>query len=189
QSEENALDLRQHVTVQDFNALLARSHAAPLTPLGQQQARSLVERLRHTSIEQIYTSPFARALSTAQVLCESFNLVPTVVPELREVLPRPLTERRRTASLRRLFVKSYLGMLWPWGEDETWRAGYRRAKRAWATITEHGAGEVAVVAHSGLNSLILLSLRRSPLWRILSRDLSNGGISIIERRKEEHDAA
>lgn len=182
QSEENILDLRVRTTISDFNELLRRSHAAPLTPTGEQQARAVVERLAEARIERLYTSPFVRALSTATVLGEALGMTPQVVEELREVLARPLNETTRERSLRRLFLRSYIGMLWPRGAEETWLMGYRRAKVAWAKITAEPAQEVAAVAHRGLISLMLLGLRRNHCWQIVERNVGNGGISVVVRR-------
>lgn len=181
QSEENVLDFRAQTTISDFNELLRRSHAAPLTPTGEAQARALVERLAATRIERLYSSPFTRALSTATALGAALGLTPELVEELREVLPRPLSERN-PASLRRMFLRSYAGMLWPGGADETWLMGYRRAKVGWARITADDAQEVAAVSHRALLSLVLLSLRRDRRWIIRARDLRNGGISVVERQ-------
>ena len=183
QSEENVLNMRVRSTITDFNELLRRSHAAPLTPTGEEQARAVVERLAEARIERLYSSPFVRALSTSTVLGEALGLVPQPVEELREVLARPLGEHSRPATLERLFIRSYIGMLWPRGAGETWLRGYQRAKLAWERITAEPAEEIAAVSHSATISLMLLALRRSPHWRVLSRDISNGGISIIEAKK------
>lgn len=183
QSAENVLDMRVRTSITDFNELLSRSHAAPLTPTGQEQARAIVERLAEARIARLYSSPFVRALSTATAIGEALGLVPQPIEELREVLARPLGEHIHPATLERLFIRSYIGMLWPRGADETWLRGYRRAKLAWARITAEPAEEIAAVSHRATISLMLLALRRSPHWRVLNRDISNGGISVVEAKK------
>lgn len=182
QSEENVLNLRTVTTAAAFNELLRRSHAAPLTREGEIQAQLVVEKLAGAHIERLYTSPFARTLATAAVLGEALGLIPQLVDDLREVLPRPVDEQRRSASLGRLFVQGYLEMFWPWGDGETWLVGYRRARSVWARLTSEPAAEIAVVSHRGLIALILLAVRRDRRWRILASDLSNGGVSVVERR-------
>ncbi|MCG8347151.1 MAG: phosphoglycerate mutase family protein [Chloroflexales bacterium] len=183
QSEENALDLKSRLTVRDYNELLRRSYATPLTAQGEQQARALVEKLSGAGIERIYSSPYTRAFKTATFLSEALNLTPTIVDDLREVLPRPLDERLRDAPLGSFFVRSYLGMLLPGGQSENLKAGYRRAKAAWAAVTAEPAAAIAVVAHRGLNGLILFALQRDRRWRVITRDLSNGGVSLIHQVK------
>ena len=54
--------------------------------------------------------------------------------------------------------------------------------QAWATITTETAEAVAAVSHGWLISLILLSLRNSPHWQVVWRDVRNAGISIVVRR-------
>lgn len=182
QSEENVLNLRTVTTATEFNELLSRSYATPLTRLGEVQAQRVVEKLAGARIERLYTSPFARTLSTAAAVGEALSLTPQLVEDLREILPRPVNEQRRSASLGRLFIQSYLEMVWPWGDGETWLVGYRRAKLVWERITSEPAEEIAVVSHRGLISLILVAVGRDRQWRTLTSDLSNGGVSIVVRR-------
>jgi broad specificity phosphatase PhoE len=182
QSEENARiwGERRAVSASDFNAALRSSPASPLTPLGEAQARALVAKLAQAGIEQLYTSPFIRARSTA-ALSEAFGHTAQVLDELREVLPPPLDETGRAGQLGRLFMRSYLGMLRRRGEAENWADGYRRAQAAWTLLTARPAGAVAAVSHTTLISLLLLVARRDSGWRIRSWDLSNGGVSLVVR--------
>lgn len=184
QSEENVLDLKAYTTISDFNELLRRSYATPLTRLGEAQAQSVVRKLSGIHITQLYTSPFARTLATATAIGDAFGLLPEPVDDLREVLPPPMHPDRRAGSLRRLFVQSYLEMFWPWGEGESWLVSYRRAQSVWARLTTQTVGDIALVSHRGLISLILFSLRRSREWRIMTQDISNGGVSLVVRREE-----
>jgi broad specificity phosphatase PhoE len=184
ESEENALDFNAAMTRADFNDILRRSFDSGLTGRGEQQARDLIERMSHTKIERLYSSPFKRAFTTALILGNAVGLTPQIVDDLREVLPSAQRERSGTASLRQHFIRSYTKMLWPISRNETWAAAYVRGRRAWLHITAEPAAEIAAVAHRGTIGVILLSLSRNSGWRILSRDLSNGGISIVEKREE-----
>lgn len=182
QSEENILNLRNRTTVRVFNAMLHRSPEALLTEAGRIQALALVERMAGERIDRLYTSPFLRALTTATTIGEAFGLMPEIVDDLREVMPHPLLESRRSASMRRLWIQSYLAMIRARNGGESWAAAYRRAKAAWARLTAEQSGTIAAVSHRALIWLILLSLRRDRRWRIVTRDLSNGGISLIVSR-------
>lgn len=182
QSAENVLNMRVRSTIKDFNELVRRSHAAPLTEEGEIQAKLVVEKLAGARIERLYSSPFVRTLATATAIGQALHLTPQLVDDLREVLPRPMSEGRAEASLRRLFMLGYIEMLWPWGESETWLMSYRRAQSVWSELTCEPAAEIAIVSHRGLISLILLSLSWSREWRVLRSDISNGGVSIVARR-------
>ena len=165
-----------------FNDLLARSATAALTSLGEQQAHRVADRLANAPIERLYCSPFVRAYLTAQAIGERIGLEPQLLDDLREVLPRPLAGDS-PSRLGRLFVRSYLGMLVPGESGESWRDGYARARRAFATVTAQPAREVAAVAHRATIGLILFALDRDPAWRVISRDLSNAGVSIAIRKR------
>ncbi len=182
QSEENILDLKQQVRVSDFNEMLCDSHATPLTKWGRFQAQLTVGRLDGSNIERLYTSPFDRALQTAAIIAREIGIKPLILDDLREVIPQQLSERKSNESLRKLFVRSCIGMVLPGGSGEKLGSSYQRAQAVWARMTSDQAREIAVVSHYGLISLILVSLRRDRNWRIISRDISNGGISIVERR-------
>jgi probable phosphoglycerate mutase len=182
QSEENALDLKRRMTGEDFNEILRRSPDAALTPLGVQQAHAVAAALADRGIERLYASPFFRTRSTAAVIAQRLGLEPELVDDLREVLPQPSDRRKGSQSLRRFWLRSYARMLWPRGLEESWLDGYRRARRAFAHITAAPAESVAAVSHRGLLSLLLLVAQRHSRWRVVQRDLRNGGVSIIQSR-------
>jgi len=50
-----------------------------LTPLGRKQAKAAAERLRKEEIEEIYSSPFGRAMETAQAASDALNIHPIQV--------------------------------------------------------------------------------------------------------------
>jgi broad specificity phosphatase PhoE len=143
---------------------------------------------RSLRVHRLYSSPFQRALQTAEVIGETIGLTPIVLADLREILPRTMPEQRSVGSLRRLFIQSYLEMLLPGQgspQGEGWREAYIRVKRAFAEMTAEPAETIVAVAHRGTIGLILWGLRRSPQWRVLKRDLSNTGVSIVQR--VDHD--
>ncbi|NJM04978.1 histidine phosphatase family protein [Candidatus Gracilibacteria bacterium] len=184
QSEENTLNLRQQVSRADFNRIVGQSALSPITPHGRAQAEAVAISFNGIPIDRLYSSPFLRALQTAEIIGGRFSLAPIVLADLREILPRTMPEQRSARSLRRLFIQSYLEMLLPGQgspQGEGWREAYTRVKRAFAAITEEPAENVVAVAHRGTIGLILWGLRRSPQWRVLSRDLSNTGVSLVQR--------
>ncbi len=56
----------------------------PLTPLGETQAREAAERLQATPIRRIVASPYARAIQTALIVAEPFDLSVEIEPDIRE---------------------------------------------------------------------------------------------------------
>jgi broad specificity phosphatase PhoE len=181
QSAQNVMDLRVRTSVADFNELLRFSAHHPLTAEGERQARALADRLSGAHVTRLYSSPFARALATAQLYGAPLGLEAIIVDELSEVVPDLLSERHRPSSLRRHYLRSFARMAWA-RNGPTWRSEYRRAKAAWGKITAEPAEEVAAVSHGWLITLMILSLRRDKRWRVLHRDVRNAGVSVITSR-------
>ncbi len=189
QSEENVLSLRQKTTVKDFNSMINESPSTPLTRLGVFQAKHMASILQDTNIKRIYTSPFDRALQTARIIGEPFDLTPLVVADLREVLPHHLDaideDDSRTSQQRlgKLLVRSYLHMVKPDGRGEKLHTSMWRARTVWKRLTVYPYGEIAIVSHYGLISLMLLYVHSHHSWRVVSKDLSNGGVSVVVKEK------
>ena len=74
----------------------------PLTPKGRLQAEQLAEQLAGVSIAAIYSSPLLRALQTAEIIGQKFNL-------------RPLTNE----GLREVYVGGYENL--SYGAEDAWR--------------------------------------------------------------------
>ncbi len=55
-----------------------------LTDLGISQAQALADSLKSRGIEKIFVSPLIRARETAEILGQVLNLVPEVIPDLKE---------------------------------------------------------------------------------------------------------
>src|SRR4051794_8222884 len=57
----------------------------PLSPVGQEQARAVAERLAAEPLGAVFVTGLTRTVQTAAPLAERLGIEPTVVPELREV--------------------------------------------------------------------------------------------------------
>lgn len=180
QSAQNVMDYQARTSVTEFNEVLRHSANYPLTDLGVEQARALIHKLSGVPVARVYSSPFERALTTAQIYATAAGLTPIIVDDLREVVPDPLREPRRPTSLRRHYLRSFARMAWN-RSGASWRMEYRRAKRAWAQVTAEHAEAIVVVSHAWTITMILLALRRDKHWRVLRRDVRNAGISVVER--------
>jgi broad specificity phosphatase PhoE len=166
-----------------FNALIRGDAASPLTPEGRAQARRLAERLNGVRFDRLYTSPLPRALATAEALGEVAGLTPLVIDDLRELQPPPIRERADELTLRRLFWRAYTRMLFSPASPDAFGPAYRRARAVWSQMTREPAEAIAVVSHGMLIWFVLLSLWTDRRWRVLSRDLTNCGISLVARRR------
>jgi broad specificity phosphatase PhoE len=182
QSENNLLDMSARLSVDEFNHILRHDHRSPLSKTGEQQVHALGEKLRHARIERCYSSPYPRALATAQAIGQQLELAVHIQHDIHEIRPLLLQESQHIATLHRHFLRSYTRMLWPWGCEATWLNEYRRAQRIWTWIEAGPAQNMALVSHGGFIRLLLLITPRHRRWRILQRDFSNGGISLLTNR-------
>jgi broad specificity phosphatase PhoE len=165
-----------------FNMLIRGDASSPLTPEGIIQAQQLAERLAEIRFDHLYTSPFARAQATATALSKTTNLTPQVVEDLRELRTALLRAGDGELTLRQILWRSYTRMLFSPASPDTFGLAYRRARTVWAHITHKPAEAVAVVSHGMFIHFLLLSAWFDRRWRIVSRDLGNCGISLVERR-------
>jgi broad specificity phosphatase PhoE len=184
ESEDNAVEMngKHRMTRAEFNLFMRDAPRSPLTARGQEQAEALAQRLAGIAFARLYTSPLPRALATTSVLAEAQGLDPIIIPDLRELAPPVMREHGRDASLRRLFLSAYMGMLLSPVSEDRLIVAYRRARAVWQKITAEPADAVAVVSHGWFITVLLLGLRFDPRWRIVSRDLANCGISLVVSR-------
>ncbi len=175
--------LNKRLSTTAFNTLIGGDAASPLTPEGRAQARRLAERLNGVRFDRLYTSPLPRAVATAAALSEMAGLTPQVIDDLRELQPPPIRERVGELTLRRLFWRAYTRMLFSPASPDAFGPAYRRARAVWSQMTREPAEAVAVVSHGMLIWFVLLSLWTDRRWRVLSRDLTNCGISLVARRR------
>lgn len=165
-----------------FNTLLRGAADSPLTPEGVAQAQRLAERLAGVRFDRLYTSPLPRAAATAAALSEVVGLTPQIINDLRELSPTQVRERAGELTLRQFFLHSYTRMLFSPASPDAFSPVYRRARAVWSQITREPAETIAVVSHGMFIRFLLLSLWTDRRWRIVSRDLSNCGISLVKRR-------
>lgn len=186
QSEINVLlddlPLSNRLTRKAFNALVQTDAESPLTAKGQQQAKHLAERLAGVHFDRLYTSPLPRAQATAAALSETLHLTPQVIDDLRELQAALLRERAGEFTVRRIFWQSYSRTLFSPASPDAFGRSYRRARAVWSQITREPAEAIAVVSHGMLLRFLLLHIQTDRRWRIVSRDFTNCGISLVVSR-------
>lgn len=156
-----------------------------LTPEGEAQFGLLQMRLQKKAIRAVYSSDLSRCLEGARRLAGTFGLEPVARPELRE-----------------LHIGEWEGMTWQELQaayPEQWQARlddivhYRvpggeslfdMAGRVRPVIREivasHPGEEVLVVAHGGVNRVILLDAIGAPLDRLFHIEQAYGCLNIID---------
>jgi broad specificity phosphatase PhoE len=140
----------------------------PLSPSGRRAAERLPTSLAGFGIEAIYSSPYTRALETAEPLANHLGLP---VQELRDLRERTL------GSFRCETVDEAVAATWsdfdfahPGGESS--RAAQARARAVTEMLARrHPVGPVALATHGNLLALLLNAFDPSAgvdLWRSLT---------------------
>jgi broad specificity phosphatase PhoE len=159
-----------------------------LTPAGKQQARALAEALRAVEFGACLSSPFKRALETAEILVEGREIPIRLDPDLAEGSPGDLAglsvaeaSRRYPEDFRvgRTVVArlAAAGRTAPGGETRA--AFLNRAEAASRLVVqelERGNSSVLVVAHGGLLNYLLQILLRMPVRDEVPFGFENCGV-------------
>ena len=142
---------------------LGRKYDLPLSSLGLQQAAALAERFASIPLEAVYTSPLERARQTAQAIAGSsrpIHVLDTLI-ELDGGEWDGLTFDQLHKRYPDAFGPGAKGGCPPGGESD--EAGLARMKAALNTVAENTQSCAAIVAHSGINRLLLCELASLPL--------------------------
>lgn len=156
-----------------------------LTAEGWQQFRRLRERLADVTLEAVYSSDLSRCAEGARLLAEAQGLSPVLRSDLREVHIGEW-EGRTWEELKAEVPEQWQARLddivhyrVPGGENLLDVAD--RVLPALREIVErHRGGEVLVVAHGGVNRILLLSAIGAPLERLFHIEQNFGCLNRID---------
>jgi broad specificity phosphatase PhoE len=98
-----------------LHVIANRNQPYPLTPLGEQQARDLAERLSAEPVERVFHSPILRAVQTAQIISTCLNAPIEAAGALREPDCGVLEGRSDSASWAR-----HMALLRAWLLEHRW---------------------------------------------------------------------
>ncbi len=154
-----------------------------LSPLGVRQAEELGAAFRHRPVRAVFSSDLRRAMRTALPIAGSHGCRPEPVRDLREI-GLGEWEGRTFDEVRAQYPEEFERR----GQD---LAGYRppggesfadlqqRALRAFTDIAEKTGGDLVIVAHAGVNRVILCHLMRRPLQELFSIPQDAARVSIV----------
>jgi broad specificity phosphatase PhoE/predicted O-methyltransferase YrrM len=133
---------------------------SPLTNEGRQQTTNLAARLRHERVTGVFTSPFERAISTAEIIAEQHDLPLDILPNLAEWDPGDWSGLTRI-EVRSRFPQEY--ELWtsdpaahgPPGGESCYAVAARATPAFLALAELHVNETIVVVGHNTLNRVIL----------------------------------
>jgi broad specificity phosphatase PhoE len=176
----NHKERHQQFTRKEYNHLLRRSSASPLTRKGVEQCKDLARNMQSVPVARLFTSPLRRARQMAHILGAAWHRQPHVCEDLRELNLAPLPERRTgKAPFWWFMLQSYLRMVHPPRGQESWLAGFRRAYRVWGELRRQPDGPTAVISHGRFISLLLMLAHLLPGLRVQRQQTDKAGVSRV----------
>ncbi len=156
----------------------------PLSPRGQEQARGLARDLAASGATRIYASDLRRAQDTARIIAAALGLKVILEPALREIdlgawegLTMDTVRHRDPESYRRR-GEDLAGFRPPGGESFTDLA--RRVVPAFERIAASTRGAAIIVAHAGVNRVLLCHLLAKPLRQLFDQDQDHAAVTRID---------
>jgi len=133
----------------------------PLDTLGKEQAKGLHDYFKTISIDMVFTSPLKRCLQTAHILCMGKRHC-QIVEAFTEI------DMGEWENVAMSHIKSQYPELYERrGEDleyftppngESFHDMAKRVRDAFDAITHHATGTIIIVAHAGVNRMILSNI-------------------------------
>jgi len=160
----------------------------PLTSRGLRQAEALARALASERVGLVYSSPLRRAQAAALLVARRHKAEVRLASGLREIdfgewEGWTLEEMRRAdAGLFEAWLRLAPGFAFPGGES---LEGFRRRVleeywRILEAISSADDSSCVIIAHGGVNKVILADILGLPLGRMHTLRQSLGGINIIE---------
>ena len=156
-----------------------------LSPEGEEQLTELARCLEPVPLAAVYATTLARTRDGASRLCRGRGLEPRVVPEFREIhfgvwegLTFAEISERYPEELASRF-QDLANFRIPEGESLS-DVRDRVIPRLKELVTDHPGQSLALVAHAGVNRVILCDALSLPLENIFRLDQNYGCLNIID---------
>lgn len=159
----------------------------PLSEQGHEQARRVAGRLAPRRVEALYTSDLLRASQTAAAIASALGVEARPMKELREIFLGDW-EGLHTDELAQRFPEAWDA----WTREPSWDVVPRgegasafegRVVSAMDRLFEqHSRGDAIVVTHGGVIQIALHRVVGRPSQGLFPFRISNGSVSIVERR-------
>jgi len=159
----------------------------PLSEQGHQQARRVAGRLARRQVEALYTSDLLRASQTAAPIASAIGVEARPMKELREIFLGDW-EGLHADELAQRFPEAWDA----WTREPSWDVVPRgegasafEARVASAIehlFEQHSHGDAIVVTHGGVIQIALHSVVGRPSHGLFPFRISNGSVTIVERR-------
>lgn len=161
----------------------------PISQEGIEQVRRTAEFIRAElqggSLSAVYSSPLSRALNSAELIAAPYGLEPVVDDNLRE-RHFGIWEGMTFAEIREKYPVEFKG--WadnplehsPVEGESSIAVRDRIVPAVEEIVSRHSDEEIAIVAHGGVNRVILCHLLGMPLEYMFRIEQDNAAVSIIK---------
>jgi alpha-ribazole phosphatase/probable phosphoglycerate mutase len=180
------LHLLRHGQVEGFEEKRYNGQAdVRLTAQGEEQTRAYVRRLADVTLAAVYGSDLSRSRRGAELIAAEHGLAAITDSRLRELhigAWEGLTWReiqRRWPAEWQARLDDLVNVAPP--DGESLRQMATRVRQALTEIlSRHRGKEIALVAHGGVNRVILLDAIGAPLSRLFHLEQSYGCLNVID---------
>ncbi len=156
-----------------------------LSPRGKAQVAGLSEYLRDMVLDRAYASDLKRAMNSAEIICRGRGIKPIPCPALREMDMgewdgKSWEEIKKTnPEITPRFFNNLKKFHFPGGED--WHHFHGRVSKGLKTLLKENQGkDILLVAHAGVNRIILAQALGLPFKNMFFMDQGYACLNIIE---------
>lgn len=157
----------------------------PLSDKGIEQIKKTSMFLKELSLSAVYCSPLSRALKSAEIIAEPYGLSPVVIPDLRE-RSFGIWEGMSFNEIKEKYPEEFEA--WaknplkysPIKGESTIEVRDRVVLALEDILSKHHNDRIAIVAHGGVNRVILCHFLEVPLENIFRIEQDYAAVNIIE---------
>ena len=138
-----------------------------------------------SKLSAIYCSPLSRALKSAEIIAEPHGLKPIVIEDLRE-RSFGIWEGMTFTEIKENYPKEFEAWAGnplrysPVDGESTVEVRERAVKAVDSLLSNHNSEHIAIVAHGGVNRIILCHIMGIPLENIFRIEQDFAAVNIIE---------
>lgn len=136
---------------------------SPLSENGKKQAKLVAKRLKNIEIDLVYTSPFAKALETANIINEEMKAPIEIMESFREAKRSTSIEGLQVGSnlplkIEELARKNRHNPLWKYEDSETVQEMWDRTKLALNHLVKNNDSQSVLVVSHGITIRVFLTM-------------------------------
>ncbi len=179
--------LARHGQVENFAAGVYNGQTdVPIDDVGRDQMYSLLEKVRDRGITAVYCSDLSRNVEGAEIIAGGLNLSYEKLPGIRE---RNFGEwegltyeeiGKNSPELFEWWQKDVTGVRPPGGGESSHDLSERALKTYLPLIENHRGESICIIAHGGVNRIILAHATKLDLRHIFRFDQGFGCLNVID---------